>query len=92
MTQKDEILRHIQTHGSITRAVAANLHIYELSSRIGELEKEGWTFYRKTITGTNAYGRKWRCTEYSNPVKEVGFKPTTNPNKQKEHPWRQTWR
>ncbi len=89
MTQKDEILRHIQIHGSITRAVAANLHIYELSSRIGELEKEGWTFDRKTLTGTNAYGRKWRCTEYSNPQRcgNVGYAEKPEP-----HPWRQTWR
>ena len=69
MTQKQEVLKYIRVHGSITRAQAANLHIYELSSRIGELEKEGWRFDRRTLTGTNAYGRKWRVTEYSNPRK-----------------------
>ena len=88
MTQREEILRYIQTHGSITRAKAANLHIYELSSRIGELEKEGWTFTRKTLTGKNAYGRKWRCIEYSNPQKGV----ITLKNNDTNHPWRQTWR
>ncbi len=90
MTQKQEILKWIRQHGSITRATAANLHIYELSSRIGELEKDGWTFTRKTLTGTNAYGRKWRCTEYSNARKK---KPAIEvPAQRNQHPWRQTWK
>ena len=70
MTQREEILRWIRVHGSITRAQAANLHIYELSARICELQNEGWTCDRKTITGKNAYGRKWRVTSYSNPVRQ----------------------
>ena len=68
-TQKDEILNSILREGSITRAKAANKHIYELSSRIGELEHDGWTFDRKTLKGRNVYGRTWRCTEYSNARK-----------------------
>ena len=40
-------------------AAAADLHIYELSARIGELERDGWFFDRETITGTNQYGRRW---------------------------------
>lgn len=99
-TQRQEILDYIRNHGSITRAKAANLHIYELSSRIGELEKEGWTFTRKTIKGTNAYGRRWRCTEYSRPVKkERGIhndkawrEHWDNAEKKETHPWRQNWR
>jgi len=71
VTQKTEILDFIKHHGSITRAQAANLHIYELSSRLGELEDEGWRFDRTNISGRNRYGRMWRCTRYSNAVRVV---------------------
>lgn len=67
MKQREEVLNFIQERGSITRAQAASLQIYELSSRIGELESEGWRFDRKTIKGKNRYGRVWKCTRYSNP-------------------------
>lgn len=69
VSQKTEILAFIQNNGSITRSQAATRHIYELSSRIGELEKDGWEFDRNDVTGRNRYGRKWRCTRYSNAVK-----------------------
>ena len=66
VSQKDEIIWFIKHNGSITRAQAASRHIFELSSRIGELEHDGWTFNRSVLKGRNAYGRAWRCTEYSN--------------------------
>lgn len=66
MTQKQEILHIMQTDGSITRAKAADQHIYELSSRIGELEGEGWSFDREYLRGRNKFNRPWRCVRYSN--------------------------
>ena len=68
-SQAEEILFYIQRHGSITRAQAAGLYIFELSARICELEKRGWRFDRKTISGKNRYDRKYRVTEYSNARK-----------------------
>ena len=65
-TQKEEILFLIQTRGCITRASAADAHIYELSSRIGELQDDGWIFDRETLNGRNVHGRAWRYTRYSN--------------------------
>ena len=69
MTQAQEIILHIHRHGSITRAAAANLHIYELSSRLGEMEKKGWRFDREDISGQTPSGRKWKCKRYSNARK-----------------------
>ena len=40
-TQAEEILLYIQRHGSITRAQAASLFIFELSRVILDLEKKG---------------------------------------------------
>lgn len=71
LTQGEEIIVIIHQTGNITRAKAAHHHIYELSARIGELEKKGWQFDRKKLSGTNRHGRKWRCTEYSN-ARKVG--------------------
>ena len=69
MTQAQEIILHIYRHGSITRAAAADLHIYELSSRLGEMEKRGWQFDREKIGGKTLSGRKWKCIRYSNARK-----------------------
>ena len=69
LTQADEIILHLHRNKSITRAEAANLHIYELSSRIGELEKKGWQFDREPVSGKNKHGRTWRVIRYSNPRK-----------------------
>ena len=69
ITQDQEIILQIHQHGSITRAQAAQLHIYELSSRLGEMEKKGWQFDREKISGETAGGRKWKCIRYSNARK-----------------------
>ena len=65
-SQAEEILLFIQRHGSITRAQAASLYIFELSARICELQKRGWSFDRDEVEGENRYGRKYRVTKYSN--------------------------
>lgn len=73
LTQKQELLDFIQKHGSITRAQAAQLYIFELSSRIGELRSQGddngvrWDFTRTPIKGKRPGGRAWRIIRYSEP-------------------------
>jgi len=75
-TQRQEVLEHIHEFGGITRATAANhLYVFELSSRIGELEREGddtgqrWKFERTPVHGKRPGGRKWRVIRYHSPVK-----------------------
>jgi len=73
ITQKQEILNYIQRQGSITRAQAAQLYIFELSSRIGELRSQGddngvrWQFTHTPVRGKRPGGRKWRVIRYSEP-------------------------
>lgn len=74
-TQRQEILEHCLEFGGITRATAANMYIFELSSRIGELEREGddygqrWLFKRTPLHGKRPGGRKWRVVRYHDPVR-----------------------
>jgi hypothetical protein len=73
ITQKQEILNHIVRFGGITRATAANMYIFELSSRIGELASQGddngvkWEFTHTPIHGKRPGGRKWRIIRYTDP-------------------------
>ncbi len=75
LTQKQEILNYIQRTGSITRAQAAQLYIFELSSRIGELRSQGddkgvrWDFKRTPVHGKRPGGRRWRIIRYSEPYR-----------------------
>ena len=72
MTQKADVLLYLQQHGQLTRATAFyRLGIAELSSRIGELEKEGWNIPRKPVTFKAKNGRKVRVMEYGRPIKNV---------------------
>jgi predicted ArsR family transcriptional regulator len=85
--QREEVLRYIKDHGSITSLKASQeLHITQLSARIGELEKEGWTFERERISGVNTYGRAWHGFRYKNARKR-----TPTESLQRPHPWRR-WR
>ncbi len=63
-SQREEVIQYIRKNGSITRLEAAQLYIFELSARIGELEKQGYVFNREEIGGTNRYGRKWKGVRY----------------------------
>ena len=65
MTQGEEILAHIREHGDITRLDAAcELHIFELSSRIGELKKKGYNITSKRVDACNKYGRRTHFNIY----------------------------
>ena len=58
MTQQEEILQYLKDHGSFTRLQAAcDLHIFELSSRIGELTKKGYNITSTRAFGVNKNGR-----------------------------------
>lgn len=67
-SQKQDILDWLNQHGSLTRMEAFdNLGICELSSRIGELERDGWVFPREPLRGTGRNGRAWTVTKYLRP-------------------------
>lgn len=69
-TQKQDILDYLFYHGSITRMEAFDkLGICELSSRIGELEKEGWIISREWLNGKATNGRKWTVMKYLTPIR-----------------------
>lgn len=76
ITQRQEILNYCLDHpGGITRATAANMYVFELSSRILELERDGdengqrWKFQRTPVHGKRPGGRRWRVVRYHSPVK-----------------------
>lgn len=58
MTQQEEILQYLKEHGRITRLEAAcDLHIFELSSRIGELKNKGFVISSTKGRSVNKYNR-----------------------------------
>lgn len=65
-TQKEEVLRYIKQRGSITRLEAIlDLGIFELSSRICTLEKEGYQFNKKRERFTTRLGKQSSYIRYS---------------------------
>lgn len=65
-TQKQRILEYVKEFGSISRREGfMDLGITELSSRIGELERIGYKFDRKTEVSQNRYGDNVTYTRYS---------------------------
>ena len=65
MTQKADLLDYLQHNGSITRLEAfRDLGIAELSSRIGELEANGYVIPRRRIVVTARNGRRCNVTQY----------------------------
>lgn len=69
-TQKESVLHWLKTYGKLTRWTAfQELGIAELSSRIGELESDGWLIPRKMITVRARNGRKVRVMQYGQPQK-----------------------
>ena len=58
ITQCEEIIDYLNDHGTITRLEAAcELHIFELSSRIGELIKKGYNITSTRASYANKNGR-----------------------------------
>lgn len=67
MTQREEVLEYLRTHGSITRMESfINLGITELSSRIGEIERiDNVMIAREPITVKARNGRSVKVMKYS---------------------------
>lgn len=65
MTQKERIIAYCKKHGSIDRLSAyEQCGIFELSSRICELEKRGYVFEHKPEDVINRYGEVIGHTRY----------------------------
>lgn len=65
-TQKEQIVKYMKEHGSITRLDSScKLFIFELSARIVELEKMGWVFNKARESRKNKYGQTKTFTRYS---------------------------
>lgn len=63
LTQQEEILLYLTENGSITRLQAAcDLHIFELSSRIGELKRKG---YKISSTRERAINKNGRVSHFN---------------------------
>lgn len=74
LTQRDQVLRYLLYHGSITRLEAAmRLGCYELASRIGELEAEGVRIKRRRRKYRNDYGYIITHTQYSLDTTPTGY-------------------
>lgn len=65
-TQRERVVAYMKAHGSITRLNSCTeLFIFELSSRIGELERRGWIFEKTRESVKNIYGETKNFTRYS---------------------------
>lgn len=66
MSQKSSVIRYIDENGYIDRLKAfLDLGIFELSSIIVTLEKEGYKFHKKPKYMVSRYGQTVRYIEYS---------------------------
>ena len=66
MTQHDRIREYIDEWGDITPMDAfRDLGITKLSTRIGEMIRNGENIKKETVTGTNRYGEKIHYCKYS---------------------------
>ena len=64
-TQRQRVVDYIRHHGSITRLESCTeLFIFELASRIGELERRGWVFDKSRVSVKNSYGETKNFTVY----------------------------
>ena len=71
ITQGEETLAYLLNNGTITRLQAAcELHIFELSSRIGELKRKGYNITSETIKAVNKNGRMTNFNIYKLEEKE----------------------
>jgi hypothetical protein len=65
-TQAGRILAHLQTGKTLDRLTALiDLGVFELSARIWQLEKEGYSIKKEHKTIKNRWNEKQRVVEYS---------------------------
>lgn len=78
-TQKELVFDWLMKHGKLTRWTAfRELGVAELSSRIGEIEKDGWLVPRSTIEVTARNKNTVKVMEYHRPIKADA--PTARPD------------
>ena len=71
MTQHEAILRYMQLYGAITPMDAWNeLHITKLSTRIGEMIRDGYKIEKESVRHKNSYGSMTHYTRYRLGVEE----------------------
>lgn len=65
LTQKQRVLQHIMTRGTIDcKTAAVDYGIMALHSRVSELRREGWPIVKTYKSGTNRFGDKCHWYEY----------------------------
>lgn len=65
-TQRQRVLDYLNEFGSISAFEAVrDLGILQLSARLVELEKQGYSFAKKQESATNRYGEKVYYIRYS---------------------------
>ena len=66
MTQRERVLNYIQSFGSITALDAfRDLGVSQLSARLCELQREGYTFNKTQESAMNRFGEKIYYIRYS---------------------------
>lgn len=66
MTQRERLKEHLDSGKSITRLSAFNeIGIFELASRIGELEKDDYKVLKTRETVTNRFKEKVSIVRYA---------------------------
>tara|TARA_Y100001937_G_C7064336_1_gene305290 strand:+ start:280 stop:510 length:231 start_codon:yes stop_codon:yes gene_type:complete len=71
LNQKQKVLRHLKTYGSITPLEAFNDYaIMRLTSRICELKNEGYIIKSELVSSTNKFNEKVSFSKYTLNDKE----------------------
>jgi hypothetical protein len=66
MSQRTRLREHLESGKSITRLSAlTELGIFELASRVGELEKDGFEIQRERIKVWNRWNEAVTVTKYT---------------------------
>ena len=82
LSQRDDIIRHLMTEGSITAWEAIKEYgSTRLSAVIYELRKKGWRIESEMVTSKNRYGNPVTFVRYhfkSTPAETTRAQPKTN--------------
>lgn len=82
LSQRDDIIRHLMTEGSITAWEAIKEYgSTRLSAIVYELRKKGWHIESEMVTSKNRYGNTVQFARYhfkSKPAETTQAQPKTN--------------
>lgn len=71
-TQKKRLMEYLDKGYPVTRLNAAvELGIFELSARIGELEKLDYPIVKRWVTVKNRFGERVRVMQYKKPLQAI---------------------